>query len=106
MSKRILILGASVLQLPAIKAAKRKGFVVGVADQDIKAIGMEFADVRYCVSTIDIDGILRVATEFRADGVMTLATDMPVRAVAKCASQLALPGISVEAAEKLLTKQK
>jgi biotin carboxylase len=104
MSKRILILGASVLQLPAIKAAKRKGFVVGVADQNINAIGMEFADVRYCVSTIDIDGILRVATEFRADGVMTLATDMPVRAVAKCASQLALPGISVEAAEKATDK--
>ena len=35
MKRRLLILGASSLQLPAIKVAKHKGFLVGVVDRDL-----------------------------------------------------------------------
>lgn len=104
--KKILIVGASILQLPAIKKAKEKGYIVAVADRDINAIGKTYADLFYQVSTIDIDGILKVATEFKPDGIMTLATDMPMRAVANSASKLGLPGISIEAAENATDKGK
>jgi hypothetical protein len=38
--KRLLIIGASILQLPAIRCAKELGYYVGVADYDNKAIGI------------------------------------------------------------------
>lgn len=104
--KKILIVGASILQLPAIKKAKEKGFIVATVDRDINAIGRPFANVFYNVSTIDIDGILRVATEFKPDGIMTLATDMPMRAVSNAALKLGIPGISIEAAENATDKGK
>ena len=69
-------------------------------------MGMDYADVCYQVSTTDIDGVLNVAAEFQPDGVFTLATDMPVRTAAVCASELGLLGISVDTAWKATDKGK
>lgn len=102
--KRVLIVGASILQLPAICKAKEMGFTVGVADYNPKAVGIPFADEYYDVSTIDIDGIVSAARSFRPDGIMTLATDMPMRAVAKACKECGLPGISYETAVKATDK--
>ena len=38
--KRLLIIGASILQLPAIETAKKMGLYVGVADFDPAAAGI------------------------------------------------------------------
>ncbi len=40
----VFILGASRLQIPAIKKAKEKGLYVYVLDYDPKASGIPFAD--------------------------------------------------------------
>jgi len=102
--QRILIIGASVLQLPAIKKAKDMGFTVGVVDFNPDAIGVSFADYFFNVSTIDVDGILEVAKSFKPDGIMTLATDMPMRAIAIATSALGLPGISYDVAVRATDK--
>ena len=104
MMKRLFIIGASVLQLPAIKKAKEMGFYVGVADYNPEAVGIKFADKYFNVSTIDEQGIYRAAKDFRADGIMTLATDMPMRSLAYAAEKLNLPGISYETAVKATDK--
>lgn len=104
MIKRLFIIGASVLQLPAIKKAKEMGFYVGVADYNPEAVGIKFADKYFNVSTIDEQGIYRAAKDFRADGIMTLATDMPMRSLAYAAENLNLPGISYETAVKATDK--
>lgn len=92
--KRLLVIGASSLQLPAIIRAKEKGYLVAVADRDSSAIGVSHAHVFYKVSTRDIDGILGAAKDFGANGIITLATDMPMQAVANAVEELNLPGIS------------
>lgn len=102
--KKILIIGASVLQLPAIIKAKKKGFDVGVADYNPKAIGAKYADKYFNVSTINIEGVVNVAKNYKPDGIMTLATDMPMRAVAKACEVCGLPGISFETAVKATDK--
>lgn len=102
--KRLFIVGASVLQLPAIKHAKELGYYVGVADYDPNAVGIPFADEYYNVSTIDEKGICQAAKEFRADGIITLATDMPMRSVAYTCEQLGLVGISYDTAIKSTDK--
>lgn len=102
--KKLLIIGASILQLPAIKKAKEIGYYVGVADYNPNAIGISEADEYFNVSTIDIDGVVKVAQEFQPDGIMTLATDMPMRAVAKACETLGLPGITFDTAIKATDK--
>ncbi len=102
--KKLLIIGASILQLPAIKRAKELGYFVGVIDYDPNAIGISFADQYFNVSTIDIDGVVKTAEEFMPDGIMTLATDMPMRSIAAACERLSLPGISFETAVKCTDK--
>lgn len=102
--KRLLIIGASILQLPAIKTAKALGHYVAVADFNPNAVGIPYADEFYNASTIDIEAICRVAEEFNPDGIMTLATDMPMRSIAAATSQLGLPGISMDTAIKSTDK--
>lgn len=102
--KRLLVLGASMLQLPAIKRAKELGYYVAIADYDSNAIGISIADEYYNVSTIDMDGVLGIAKRFKPDGIITLATDMPIRSVANATSVLGLPGISLETAIKSTDK--
>lgn len=96
--KRIIIVGASILQLPAIIKAKEMGLYVGVVDFNPQAIGVSYADEYFNVSTVDEVGIYEVAKNFKADGIMTLATDMPMRSVAYTCEKLGLPGISYKAA--------
>lgn len=102
--KKILIIGASILQLPAIRKAKELGYYVGVADYNPNAIGISYADEYFNVSTIDVDGVVEVAKKFQPDGVMTLATDMPMRAVAAACHALGLPGITLDTALKATDK--
>lgn len=96
--KKILIIGASILQLPMIQRAKDLGFYVGVVDYNPQAIGIPLADEFFEVSTIDVDKVVKTAKRFQPDGIVTLATDMPMRSVAAACQALNLPGISPETA--------
>lgn len=102
--KRILIVGASILQMPAILKAEELGYYVGTVDYNPNAIAIPYADEFYEVSTIDIEGVADVARKFKADGIMTLATDMPMRSVARAAEVCCLQGISMDTAIKATNK--
>lgn len=102
--KRLLIIGASIHQLPAILTAKKMGLQVGVADYNPEEIGVRYADVFFNISTIDIAGIIRTAVQFKPHGIMTTATDLPMRAIALAAAEFGLPGISPETAIKATDK--
>ena len=102
--KRLMIVGASVLQLPAILKAKEMGLYVGVVDYNPQAIGIQYADEYFNASTMDEDAVLSAAEKFKPDGIMTLATDMPMRCVAKVSDQMRLHSISYETAFKATDK--
>ena len=102
--KRLMIIGASILQLPGILKAKEMGLYVGVADYNPKAVGIAYADEFFNASTMDEDAVLQAAEEFRPDGIMTLATDMPMRGVAKVSEKLGLHSISYSTAVKATDK--
>lgn len=96
--KKIMILGASLLQVPAIKMAKEMGLRVIAVDMNPNAVGFEYADICIEESTIDITKVIDVAKAFKIDGIMTLATDMPMRTIAAVSEELELPGISKQTA--------
>ncbi len=89
--KKIFILGASMLQVPAIKKAKEKGLYVYALDYDDKAVGIPFADEFLCISTIDKEAVLVAARKYEPDYIITSTSDMPVRTVAYVNEQLGRP---------------
>ena len=104
-NKTIMIIGASILQLPAIEEASKMGLRVVALDMNPDAVGFAVPGViREVISTIDIPAAVDAAKRHKIDGVMTLATDMPMRTVAAVAKECGLVGISEETAIKATDK--
>lgn len=82
MEKTMMILGASALQVPAIKKAKEMGYRMILVDYDENAVGFPLADVKLVVSTLDQEEVYRQALIYRPDVVMTSTSDGPVRTAA------------------------
>lgn len=105
MNKKLMILGASILQLPAIEKAKEMGLDVVVVDMNPDAVGFKVPGIeKEIISTIDIQTVISAAKRHRIDGIMTLATDMPMRTVAAVAKEMNLIGIDEETALKATNK--
>lgn len=103
--KKIMILGASILQLPAIKKAKEMGLEVVVVDMNPDAIGFkEKGVIQEVISTIDIPKVLECAKKHKINGIMTLASDMPMRTIATVSKEMDIIGITEETALKATSK--
>lgn len=103
--KKLMILGASILQLPAIKKAKEMGLSVIAVDMDPNAIGFHEEGIEIeVISTIDIPAVVEAAKRHNIDGIMTLASDLPMRTVAKVSQDMGLIGITEETALKATNK--
>jgi len=108
--KRILmIVGAGILQAPAIKIAREMGLLTLVTDYNKNAYGMKFADFPTVMSTRDVDGTVRVAKQFslnrKIGGVITVGTDASLT-VAAVQHALDLPGNRIDVAEATTNKIK
>lgn len=97
----ILILGAGVMQTPAIKKAKEMGHFVLCADGNKDAIGKDLCDIFYAIDIKDKNGLLEIAQKFHKKhilhGVFTAGTDFST-SVAWIAEKLNLPGIPYQVA--------
>ena len=103
--KKIMILGAGILQLPAIKKAKEMGLSVIAVDMDPNAVGFAEEGIdREVISTTDTLEVLKAAKRHGINGIMTLASDMPIRTIAVVARELGLAGVTEETALKATNK--
>ncbi len=109
----ILILGAGLMQKPAILSAKEEGFTVHVIDADDKAVAIPFADTFRKIDLKDKAGILSYAKELKASpeglaAVFTAGTDFSASVSYVCQA-LGLPAHSFQAAvnasEKTVMRQ-
>lgn len=82
MQKKMMILGASELQIPAIKKAKELGYQIILVDYNEHAPGFALADVKLVVSTLDQEAVLLEAQRLQPDVVITSTSDGPVRTAA------------------------
>jgi biotin carboxylase len=107
--KTVLIIGAGINQVPLIKLAKKRNYRVIVTDLNPNAVGFEYADYSYNISTTDILGTVKLAKELNKkigiDGVTSMAAEVS-RTIAAVAEELDLPGISPETAEVTTNKLK
>ncbi|MBP5283864.1 MAG: ATP-grasp domain-containing protein, partial [Treponema sp.] len=99
--KKVMILGAGLMQKPAILAAKKLGFEAAVADANPEAVCAKLADRFYPVDLKDKEGLLNLARELDGKehelaGVFTAGTDFSA-SVAYVVQNTGLTGHSYEA---------
>ena len=103
--KKLMILGASILQLPAMGEEKKMGMQVIAVDMEPEAVGIkEEGVIKETISTIDTEKVIEAAKRHNIDGIITICSDFPMRTVAKVATELGLPGITETAAFKATDK--
>jgi biotin carboxylase len=113
-SKRgLLIISGGILQVEALKTAKRLGIITYLVDGSEKCYAKKYADYFFKVSTKDHKAVAILALNLRKqgkiDGVYTQGADVEYT-VAYAAKKAGLPGISPQAAincnNKFLMRQK
>lgn len=111
-NKSILIIGAGIMQIPAIKAAKDLGYKVITADVNPNAPGISEADAYAEIDLKDYHRIAEEAVRLRKDenlaAVFTAGTDFSAT-VAYAAVKAGLPGIdystALAASNKILMRR-
>lgn len=100
--KRLLIIGAGMEQVPAYETAKSLGLKIVGSDMNPEAPAFKLANDKIIASTYDAEASLAEIKKFvltkKIDGVITLASDVPMT-VAKICDELKLPGISLQTAK-------
>ena len=92
------------MQVPAFHAARALGCRIVAADPSDCAEAYALADQSHVCDLTDIAACVSVARKHGVNGVLTLAADVPVPAVAAICEALGLAGLSVPAAENATNK--
>lgn len=85
------------MQIPVIQKVNDMGHESIALDYDEKAVGFEYAQKKYVVSSTDAEKVLEVAKKENVDAILT-TSDYPVNVVAKVCKILNLPAMSPEVA--------
>lgn len=102
--KKLLMLGGSMQQIPAIQRAKELGFYVITCDYLPSNPGHKYADEYYNVSTTDKDAVLKLSKELEIDGIVAYASDPAAPTAAYVSEKLGLIGNPYESV-KILTEK-
>lgn len=104
--KRLLLLGGSTQQVPAIEYANKQGYYTILCDYLPDNPGQYHADKFYSVSTTDKEAILEVAQKERVDGIVAYASDPAAPTAAYVAEEMELPTNPYKSVELLTNKDK
>lgn len=104
--KKILMLGGSAQQVPAIEAAKKMGYYTVLIDYLPDNPGRFVADKWYQESTTNIDAVYRIAKEEGVSGILPYASDPAALPAAIVCERLGLPTNPAESVEILGVKHK
>ena len=96
MQEKILILGATFFQIPAIIYAQRRGYYVITSDYIPKNPGHVLADECYFESTTDKISILELCKRLSIDGILCFCSDPAAPTAAYVSEKLSLPGNTYE----------
>jgi biotin carboxylase len=102
--KKLMILGASIYQVPLIRTAKRMGIYTIAASVPGNYPGFSVADKACFINTTDKDAILEVCKEEDINGICTSGTDVAVATIGHVNEAMGLAGISEGAAVKACDK--
>lgn len=95
---KIMIMGASVYQVPLIRTARRMGLYTIVASIPGNYPGFDDADKVYYINTVDKEAILKACQDEGVDGICTSGTDVAVATIGYVNEHMGLSGVSEAAA--------
>ena len=104
--KKILMLGGSAQQVPAIEKARLMGYETILIDYLSDNPGQFVADKWYQESTTDVEKVLEIAKKEKVSGVLAYASDPAALPAAIIAEKLGLPTNPSESVEILGVKHK
>ena len=102
--KKIMFVGAGILQSYVIKRAKDLGYFTISVDKDKNAYGFFHSDLYKVIDIVDRAECLKYAQEMRIDGVITSATDYGVLTASYISEEMGLPGLHYSVAEMIKNK--
>ena len=89
--KKALVLCGSLPQISLIKELQARGYQALLADMNENAPAVPYADKFYPVSTLDVDGIRKIAIEEKVDMILSVCADQMLLVVAQISEELGLP---------------
>lgn len=104
MQKKILLLGGSYGQLPAIHEAKKRGYFTILCDYLADNPGRKLVDKYYDASTTDHQKVLEIAQKEKIDAIFSFSSDPASLTVAYVSEILGLKGNSYKSVEILSRK--
>lgn len=104
--KKILMLGGSAQQVPAIQAAKEMGYYTVLIDYLPDNPGQYVADKWYQESTTDVEKVYEIAKEEGVSGILPYASDPAALPAAIVAERMGLPTNPAKSVEILGVKHK
>ena len=103
--KKLLVLGAGLLQLPVIKKAQEMGVYVIAADDDPEAPGMAMADKAIVPGGLmNEEKMLAIAKVEKIDGVIHPCSEVAMSVMGRINDEMHLSGISKEMAIRATNK--
>jgi biotin carboxylase len=93
--KKLVIIGASYLQLPLVKKARELNLETHVFAWKDGAVAEEIADYFYPISIIEKEKILAECKKINPDGITSIASDLAMLTVSYIAKELDLVGNSL-----------
>lgn len=91
-TKKLAILGASYLQVPLVVKAKSLGLETHCFSLEVGAVAKEVVDYFYPISVTEKELILEKCKQIGIDGIVTIATDLPVPTISFIAEKMRLIG--------------
>lgn len=104
MKRTLAIIGASYLQLPIVKKAKKMGLHTICFAWAEGAVCKTEADEFYPISIVEKEQILSICRAKQIDGICTIASDVAAPTVAYIAEKMGLVGNSYEVAQRANNK--
>ena len=101
---RLLVIGASYLQLPLILKAREMGIETHVFAWEEGAVAREHCDFFYPISIVEKEAILAEAGRIQPHGVVSIGSDLATVTVNYVASNLGLIGHSMEVTQRTTNK--
>jgi len=102
-----MVLGAGILQVPVIKKAREMGVFVIAADDDPKAVGLQYADK--CIvgkHLFNLEAMLAVARSEEIDGVIHPCSEVAMNTMGYINEKMGLPGIDLQTSLRATNKEK
>jgi carbamoylphosphate synthase large subunit len=103
--KRILFLGGTFSQIPAVKYAREKGLYIITVDNVPQNPGHSLSDEYYNISTVDKENILRLSESLKIDAITAYASDPSAITAAYVSEKMNLTGSSFNAVKNLSNKR-